>query len=509
MNQIASNFVDTLSMGKWEKESGELEGNDPVRVLAKVYEVARNALEYRADHLVRRAAIERIVKRQVVFEQDDQKVAETLLQELKWARYVADPKSESATVADISEIISKYRPFFSSNSIDKTWLMGLVSAEIEERLNPNTDYHKFTTFAFHIIKSKVKLENIDNLDLLLFVAVDKVYSQSDDQQVSYHLLKLIRNQTRNAENWNNEKLIQETYRYFQLAKNSRVTNRLSVFVRKQIGPLVLIRDVYFFNAEKFTELLKDENLFRQAETEILTEQLHHMRGRLNRATVRSLIYVFLTKMLLILVVEIPVEKFLRGSGSLVTLLANITFPVIIMWILTSRIRLPGKREQETVKNAAVGIVFKDSIEAPEGQILISLDQKGSQIMVILYYIFYGILFLAIFAGLIYLLSWLKFSIISQVIFLFFLCLVTFFAFRIKQTAMVYNYQPKVRTGYSFSENLMLPIVTVGGLLSQGVSRLNFLVFIFDFVLEAPFKIILHFLDKWFAFLSVKKDEIVG
>ena len=57
--------------------------------------------------------------------------------------------------------------------------------------------------------------------------------------------------------------------------------------------------------------------------------------------------------------------------------------------------------------------------------------------------------------------------------------------------------------------LMLPIVTVGSWLSRGVAKLNFLVFVFDFVLEAPFKMILRVMDNWFDFLSRKRDEVVG
>jgi hypothetical protein len=52
----------------------------------------------------------------------------------------------------------------------------------------------------------------------------------------------------------------------------------------------------------------------------------------------------------------------------------------------------------------------------------------------------------------------------------------------------------------------LPILTIGSYLSQGLSKLNFLGFVFDFILEAPFKLILGFVDDWVQFLSVKKEE---
>jgi hypothetical protein len=508
MNKIAHNFTATLSLGKWEKDSGENEGNDPVRVLAKAYEVARNAMEYRADHLVRRAAVERILKRQIVFEQDNLKVAETLIQELKWARYLTNPQKENLLIADVSVIITKYRNAL-KNSNNRIWLLGLISAEIEERLNPNTDYHKFTTFAYHILKNKIKLTTIENVDLMLYVAVDKVYSQSDDQQVSYHILKLIKSQTENSSSIPIEKLIDETAKYYQIALNSSTVNRLSVFIRKQIGPLVLLRDVYFAMPEIFDKLLTDERLFREAAEKVFREQMHKMRSRVNRATFRSLVYVFLTKMLLVLLIEVPVERVLKGSGSNMTLIINLIFPVAFMWLLTARIKLPNRKDEKILIDATVGLMLADQEEIPEDQLLTSLVQRGSTVMFVFYYVFYGLLFLGIFTGLVALLTWIGFSFVSLIIFIFFLSLVTFFAFRIKQTSMVFSYRPRTRSNYSFTENLMLPIVTLGGMLSQGVSKMNFLVFLFDFILESPFKIILHFLDKWFAFLSIKKDEVVG
>ena len=55
----------------------------------------------------------------------------------------------------------------------------------------------------------------------------------------------------------------------------------------------------------------------------------------------------------------------------------------------------------------------------------------------------------------------------------------------------------------------LPILTAGSILSLGLSKLNFLAFAFDFILEAPFKVILGFLDSWAQFLGAKKEEVVG
>lgn len=58
-----------------------------VSFFALVYEKVRNAVEYREDHLILRAAIERILKRRFSLNSDGTGEAENLLRELLWARY--------------------------------------------------------------------------------------------------------------------------------------------------------------------------------------------------------------------------------------------------------------------------------------------------------------------------------------------------------------------------------------------------------------------------------------
>jgi len=132
MHQAVTALTQSLSYGKTVGESNEAPRN-PVGRLAQVYEVARNALEYRADHLVRRAAIERILKRQVVFEKNAAKLADSLVEELEWARYINEEKEDEGTKKEIALILEKYLEVFNSGGINRDWLMGMASAEIEER----------------------------------------------------------------------------------------------------------------------------------------------------------------------------------------------------------------------------------------------------------------------------------------------------------------------------------------------------------------------------------------
>lgn len=472
--------------------------------LARVYEIARNAIEFRADHLVRRAAIERILRRQLVFGRKTEDVAEQLLLELKWAMYVTEVEEETVSQAELQKILEKLVNV--NLSFNHDWVIGLVSAEIEEKLNPNADYHRFTNFAFNEMKTRVDLPQVKNLDLVLFTAVDRIYSQSDAQQVTYHIYKLVKAQWNGGE-YEEKKVLDETWRLYKDANSSPYLNKVMAFVRRQMGPLVLLRDMYFMEPTKFAEAVGDKNIFDGQAKTALQGQLKLMNRRIQTATLRSLGYVFLTKMLLALVIEIPIDRALSGSVNYLIMGVNVAIPVAVMWILTASIKLPGAQQQDKLLAKTWQIVSEFGVQPHNNEKLTNKSEK-SMIKFGLYYVFYGLLFTAIFALLVTGLIKFGYSFANIVMFLFFLSIISFFAYRIKQTAQVYAYDSgKGRTG--FLDALMLPIVIVGGVLTSGVAKLNFLVFVFDFVLEAPFKMILSFLDSWLVFLSNKKDEAVG
>ncbi len=70
------------------KENSVISVSKTVSILARIYEKARNAVEFRAEHLVRRAAIERILKRRIMLNGSSESIAENLVLELLWAKYL-------------------------------------------------------------------------------------------------------------------------------------------------------------------------------------------------------------------------------------------------------------------------------------------------------------------------------------------------------------------------------------------------------------------------------------
>lgn len=497
MNKPLSALLSQLSYG----ETGFRKNNDSsfgfVETVAQVYEKARNALEYRADNLVRRAAIERILKRRMLLNKNPKSLAKHLMTELRWAKYLSLEESKNNKMFELEKILEKYISYLSS-MVPQEWVIKIASAEIEELFNLNTDYNQFTFFAFQVIRQKVAIKD-ECLDLLVYYAIDRVYAGSDDEQIAYHIFKLAGNTT--------EETLNEAWRFFTLARAHKSLSRIIKFVRRQMPPLILLRDIYFYDPKIFKQITASTNKFKERAADVLKVQLEQMSGRVTTAGFRSVFYVFLTKMILAFGLEVPFEILFYGQISKLPLVLNLVFPPLLMWLTTMQIHLPSRKEKEFLIERAWHVLENFEALGSEEDVLRDMEEKREQNLgYMIFSILYAIFFIGVFAAIIFVLRKIGYTIFSEGIFLFFLTIIAFFAYRISQIAKVYSWKNIGEERTSFIDIISLPILTIGSRLSQGLSKLNFLAFAFDFVLEAPFKLILGFLDDWVQFLSVKKEE---
>jgi hypothetical protein len=497
MNKAIAALSQRLSFGVHNHSDKEESSFGFVETLAGVYEKARNALEYRADNLVRRAAIERILKRRMFLDKNPESLASDLLLELKWARYLSREEIKTTKKPELIKILTKYTSY-NGHVIPAEWIAKIASAEIEELFDLNTDYNQFTFFAFQAIKQKIAILD-ENLDLLTYFAVDKIYAGSDLEQIIYHIIGLA------GKNIDSQKL-EEGWKLFNLAKSSKLLPRISKFVRRQMPPLVLLRDTYFYAPSDFRSTIQSGDKFIPKAEEVLNNQLELMSGKIATAGVRSVIYVFLTKMVLAFGLEVPFEILIFGQLNKLPLVLNMVFPPLLMWFTTMQIHVPTIKERTDLVQRTWYIVEHFDDLKNEDDILIPENSQNKAGLS--YYIFstlYTVFFIGVFVLIFYLLGLIGFKFFSKVIFIFFLTVIAFFAYRISQIAKVYFWKNQGRESSSLLDTIALPILTIGSLLSQGISKLNFLGFVFDFILEAPFKLILGFVDDWVNFLSMKKE----
>lgn len=489
--------------------------------LAIVYETARNAVEFRADHLVRQGAINRIFKRRLFLNQSSKKLSSLLIRELLWGRYLKEETIPIAKIDEVSAIIEKYRFALdkSPKSIIKNkkdnefgeWLIGLAACEIEEHLFFDPFPQILINYCFESLSQRVDFEESDPKikSVQLYIVTERCFAQNSEIFISYRLLKTFFPKWFSLESIQNQELYDEllfNYNFVSTQLSYPLKNQLRRTVQRLIPPFNLLREIIYEYPESFSEIVKDSEVLEEKSMEVLQERYDATRKKLNRASKRSIIYIFLTKMVIGLLLELPFDM-LIGKPNFTALGINALFPPLLIFLLNADVKVPGEENSLKMIQRLKNYFY---LNLQEDKIVVK-EKKGRRKIEKIFNIFYLITYGLIFGGIVWGLRALHFNPVSVVIFLFFISVVSFFAFRVRNITKDYVVQEDEKESLvsSFMDLVFLPIIKVGQWLSIQISHFNILSFIFDFIIEAPLKAFLEVIEEWIHFMRVKKEEIIS
>lgn len=528
---LLSDFTDALLKGiRYIRERSrpddftKLTVSQTVSFLAIVYEKVRNAVEYREDHLIRRAAIERIVKRRFALNPDGKNEAENLLRELLWARYFQNGSMGEDDVQTVQSIFDKYialKKILITGRDSTTqkylyqFLLDLMTCEIEETLSPASARREatYTYFTYQTLRQKIKIEglNDDQRDAYFLVAVEKAYRKSDISYQRYHVFITF---YKTIASYSNEELTQLAtklptifHRIDEMVKNL-VVEKLTKFTRKQLPPYLILFDIINKNPKDIESILtQQETLWTKVEM-TCREKYQFVKNKLRILAVRSLVYIFVTKMLFALILEFPVSQYLFNEVNMTSIIINSVFPPILMLVIVLFFKLPGEDNTKKIHQRIVDIVDKDETFETRVAYVTKRARVRKPLLVFGFTIFYSLTFLVtlllIFQGL----NMLHFNIVSMALFIFFVSVVSFFSFRIKQVVNEYRVVEKESILTPIVDFFFMPILSLGKFFSNELSKLNFFIVIFDFIIEAPFKLIIEVIEEWISFVKARKEEII-
>jgi hypothetical protein len=143
----------------------------------------------------------------------------------------------------------------------------------------------------------------------------------------------------------------------------------------------------------------------------------------------------------------------------------------------------------------------------EGKVRAVRIRPESAALVSIFGFIYFLLICALLSGIIGILASLDFNMVSMILFVFFLTLVSYFAFRIRHNAQRWKVAGNGGPVTLIVHVAAVPLVRVGRWLSQKFSTVNVLVLFMDFILETPFKLLLNFSSKFFVYLREKADDV--
>jgi len=268
--------------------------------------------------------------------------------------------------------------------------------------------------------------------------------------------------------------------------------------------VIILREVLYEDLKAARVLVDDPKLLENKIREVCQNKYSETIRRLKTHILRAIVYVFITKMLLALIIEIPFDYYILKTFNWLAAIVNISFPPFLMVMIASTIRTPSEKNTAAMIKGLEDIL---SSKEPEVQ-YIREPKRRNWFTRGLFNLVYLITFLIPFILIIYILRKINFSILSILLFLAFLSIVSFFGVRIRNSAreLVILKRRENIIGELF-DFLTLPFIRVGRWLSFNFSRINIFIFIFDFLIEAPLKIILQSIEEWLAFFKEKKEEL--
>ncbi len=502
------------------KEMHEGEENITVHAaisrFAFIYEKIRNAVDYKDEHLIRKAAILRILKRLLLLEKDPRVIAERLIKELIGARYLPNGVMPQSSIDDVSWRIYKLQLITHVNAGSEAhldWVRSMVTVEIEDLLVDSSREKALVSFLYDKINESVKVRGsqMDDSEVQLqtYLACYRTLNKADDEILGYKLLRAFLPEWLAPQNWmDNPRPIAERLVAVERRIKLQLRHPLNLKFQRVIKPwsvaLNMMSTAILKKPENINSLLQDSETLKHSVAMVADERYKNTKTKVRRATIRAMIYLFLTKMVLALVLEAPVEWLLYAQIHYRPLIINLLFPAALMFIVGLFIRVPGPENTTRIKTALDELLNEVK---PETRV-ISVPIKRSAIASLMLTLVYMLTFVVSFGMISLILEYISFTWVSTLIFLFFLCLVSFFAFRIRLNAReFFVIDDKVTLRQSVIDFFSIPILRAGRWLSLSISKINIFLFFFDFIFEAPYKIFLSLLEEWFTFAKEKKDEL--
>ncbi|MFA6593628.1 MAG: hypothetical protein WCT16_00020 [Candidatus Buchananbacteria bacterium] len=504
------------------KDSSKIKLNQLVSKLGFFYEKIRNAIDYNDEHLIRRNSLRRLINRQMKFlsERDPVKISETVIFEFIRAKYLPNDALPETDIEQTAAIIAKYLMLFKylqGHPVAETkkvndWLLDLLTCEIDEYLFPNGRDMAMVNFMYgEMVKSISFVKStIDEKErnLQIYIAVLKNLLKADLPLIRYWLVKLYNPRWNSFTPDDIKKFAPDlagVRNRIELHLNHYSGYQITQMIKKQAVFFQILKEIVEQSDDNIRETLNDEKKLEEKINEVCNKNYKRIRSKLIGSIFRVIIYIFFTKTILAFILELPYDEFIIGEVNWQALLINIIFHPLLMFVIAMSIKVPGQKNTQIIIEEIKKIIYgqeRKLVYKPR-----KLLRRGSFTFIFfntIYLVMFGVSFGVVVA----VLHRLRFNLLSGALFIFFLTLVSFFGFRLRNFANQFLVVPRKENLWNFLVDFFsLPIIRAGKFFSTNFSKINIFLYLLDFIIETPFKMLVELLEKALSFIGEKREEI--
>jgi hypothetical protein len=505
--------------------------------VAFFYEKIRNYVDYNEEHLYRKSAIARILKRFLIIEgavkvSNSAETSRNLLTELIRAGYLANDKIPESKIDEVKVILEKHlklRELAVSHGISaqmekivvvgkrelSDWLIGLAASEIESILETDKVKEVVVSSMYEYLIKDIKLpsnytDHEKDLSLQIYLSIYRTYLKFDHSMLAFIVFKYY-----NAAWWNptGEDIAKIAAGIVPL--RAAIEQQLDHPLTKQLDRIINKYTVFY---SILIDMIKEDPgaLYETVKTkpavffglvkENFQKKFDKTKARLWRSGLNSIIYIFLTKTVFAILLEVPATRYLGEEVSMYSLAVNIFFPPFLLLLVIMFTNVSSDDNNKKVVSGVEEITFEEKTR--RDPITLRKPARRSTISAFLFGFFYFLTFFISFGVVVWVLSRIHFTWVSITIFLFFLAFVSFFSIRIRQNVQKMIVVEEKDNLMNFTlDFFFVPIAAVGKWLSQKFSKINVFIFLMDFVIETPFKVLVEIAEQWTKYVRERKEDI--
>lgn len=500
--------------------------------VASFYEQIRTIIDWKEEHLMRRAAIIRKLKRRFLdLEMNDfstENIAEPLVLELIRGGYFPNDRIEEFKIQEVKKIIEKYIFILKNNPEYKkgktgvhfySKLIEILACEIEETLSPSIKEMSLINYMFELMKERIKISDIiyernllkkEEKDIQIYIAVQQALFKLDNPIISYNLIKY------KYPYWDSpseEELLKISQNIYKILKNIEIDlshplgKKFYLICEKYDTPYLILGDVLSKDdLEKTSKEIEEPGILEGLIKKLYLNKLADLKTKIKRAAIYYTTSIFVTKILSLIILELVLVRLLFNvQVSPFSVIADILIPTGLMAILVATVKRPSKKNLHLVIIETIKITYQK--EKPDTYEIKITKQRGflTRFLLSLIYLMGAVISF----GVIYwLFSYFNFPLTSIIINFIFIALILFAGTTIQKRSQELTVEEEGEGFLGFiSDVLFLPIADTGKWLSNTWKQYNAIAAFFSALIDMPFSAFVEFLERWRYFLKEKKEEI--
>lgn len=516
LSKLALSLIAVFEKTEDKLNDEKITVNDLLSKVASFYEKFRTAMDYGSEETIPRRAIERMLNRMLFLNQNSKSLAEDLVRELIWAGYFPNATVPESLIDRVAQSIDLHlqlkskilkKKILSAEEVND-FIIQVLSCEIFYILIPNREKDAVSNFMFRVLEDSVRIEDDteQTKNIQVFIAVRKSFAKDDGPFLKYKLFTQIFGRLTEVNFNETLNSFEKGYKEIKYQLSYPKKERILGHIKKITPPFLILYDILSEEKGNLKFIAQDETALKERVFKACDVRYKSVKRKVRTAIIRSFIFILLTKSIVAITVEGTFESIFLGQIQWSSIFLNTIIPPFIMAGVGLGIKTPSEQNSEIIYHHIRSLLF-DENPVVANVITLKLKSDPRTLKDYSFSILWFLTILLTFGFIWLVLSWLKFNILSKGIFVFFIAIISFLSYRIYQTANTYTVVKKQNILTPLFNFLFVPIIRVGQGLTEGISQINFLLLIVDFIIEAPFKGLIGFFEQWFLFVATKREEL--